>query len=284
LNGTQTARTIREEIQSEVAQLSSKGIQPVLAVVLVGLDPASVTYVNMKRRACTQVGMLSEGYELPDTASQEEIIATITSLNERPEVDGILVQHPLPRHVDELAVMSSIAPHKDVDGVSLQSFGALALGAPCFASCTASGMIELLDRYGIEIKGKHTVIVGRSIIVGKPAMLLFLQRHATVTVCHTRTRDLAYHTRQADILVAAAGKAEMITGDMIQPGAVVLDAGYNRVEGRQGDVGDVHFESAAKVASAITPVPGGLGPMTIAMLLQNTVKSARARARQSGKM
>ncbi|MCC6445509.1 MAG: bifunctional methylenetetrahydrofolate dehydrogenase/methenyltetrahydrofolate cyclohydrolase [Armatimonadetes bacterium] len=278
LDGTRTARAIREELKEETRALTERGVEPTLAVVLAGDDPASATYVSMKQKACAQTGVRSEAYALPASASQQEIIDTIASLNARPEVDGILVQHPLPKGLDEMAVMTSIAPGKDVDGVSLASFGALALGVAQYASCTASGIIELLDRYNLPIQGRHTVVVGRSIIVGKPAMLLFLQRNATVTVCHTRTHDLAHHTRQADILVAAAGQPEMITGDMIQRGAVVIDAGCNRIEGRKGDVGDVHFESASRSAFAITPVPGGVGPMTIAMLLRNTIRSAQGRA------
>lgn len=275
LNGKEIAADIRAQVARDAARLKAeKGITPGLAVVLVGEDPASVVYVGMKERACEAAGMRSIQRHLPATTTQQEILDIIAALNHDPEVHGILVQVPMPKHIDEDTIFNAIAPAKDVDGVTNFSFGRLVSGKPGFAACTAAGIIELIDRTGIPIEGKNATIVGRSKIVGKPVALLLLNRHATVTVCHTRTRDLAAETQRADILVAAVGKPEIITGDMIGPGAVVIDAGYNRVEGRSHDVGDVHFDSAAEKASWITPVPGGVGPMTIAILMRNTVTAA----------
>jgi methylenetetrahydrofolate dehydrogenase (NADP+)/methenyltetrahydrofolate cyclohydrolase len=275
LDGQKTARDIRAEISQRVAALkTARGVTPRLAAVLVGDNPASEAYVGMKEKACGWVGIESETHRLPDTATQEEVESLIHRLNADPRVHGILIQHPLPRHLDETRALSLLAPEKDVDGISRASLGALITGEEAFISCTPRGIIELLDRYQIPIEGKRAVVVGRSIILGKPVALLLLNRHATVTICHSRTRDLPAVLQEADILVAAVGRAEMITGAMIKPGAVVIDAGYNRVAGRRGDVGDVHFESAREVAAWITPVPGGVGPMTIAMLLQNTLLAA----------
>lgn len=275
LDGQKTARDIRAEISQRVAALkTARGVTPRLAAVLVGDNPASEAYVGMKEKACGWVGIESETHRLPDTATQEEVESLIHRLNADPRVHGILIQHPLPRHLDETRALSLLAPEKDVDGISRASLGALITGEQAFISCTPLGIIELLDRYQIPIEGKRAVVVGRSIILGKPVALLLLNRHATVTICHSRTRDLPAVLQEADILVAAVGRAEMITGAMIKPGAVVIDAGYNRVAGRRGDVGDVHFESAREVAAWITPVPGGVGPMTIAMLLQNTLLAA----------
>jgi methylenetetrahydrofolate dehydrogenase (NADP+)/methenyltetrahydrofolate cyclohydrolase len=275
LDGQKTARTIRAEISQRVAALKAQsGVTPRLAAVLVGDNPASEAYVGMKEKACGWVGMKSETHRLSDAATQQEVEALIHQLNGDPRVHGILIQHPLPRHLEETRALSLLAPEKDVDGISRASLGALITGEEAFISCTPLGIIELVDRYQIPIEGKRAVVVGRSIILGKPVALLLLNRHATVTLCHSRTRDLPDVIREADILVAAVGRAELITGEMIKPGAVVIDAGYNRVAGRRGDVGDVHFESACEVASYITPVPGGVGPMTIAMLLQNTLLAA----------
>jgi len=277
LDGLQTAKTVRAEVAEEVAALKEKaGVTPSLAVVIVGEDPASVTYVSMKKKACLQAGMESSIYELPADSSQEQVKAVLTRLNDDPTVHGILVQHPVPKHLDENDILATVAVHKDVDGISALSLGRLLLGEAKFVACTPLGMIELLDRYNIPIKGKRAVVVGRSIILGKPMALLLLERHATVTICHSRTEDLADVCREADILVAAVGRAEMVKGDWIKPGAVVLDAGYNKVEGRDKDVGDVEYEAAAERASYITPVPGGVGPMTIAILLRNTVEAAKA--------
>lgn len=277
LDGLQTAKTIRAEVAESVAELKAKaGITPSLAVMIVGEDPASVTYVNMKKKACLAAGMESSIYELPADSTQEQVKSVITKLNEDPTVHGILVQHPVPKHLDENDILATVAVHKDVDGISVFSLGKLLLGEANFVACTPLGMIELLNRYNIPIKGKRAVVVGRSIILGKPMALLLLERHATVTICHSRTEDLADVCREADILCAAVGKPEMIKGDWIKPGAVVLDAGYNKVPGREKDVGDVEYEAAAERASYITPVPGGVGPMTIAMLLRNTVEGAKA--------
>jgi methylenetetrahydrofolate dehydrogenase (NADP+)/methenyltetrahydrofolate cyclohydrolase len=275
LDGQATARAIRAEIKEQVQALKeSRGITPRLAAVIVGDDPGSEAYVGMKGKACGWVGMDSETHRLPAESSQQEVEDLIDRLNADIRVHGILVQHPLPKHLDETAVLARLSVEKDVDGISRNSLGALITGEPAFVSCTPLGIIELLDRYSLPVEGKHAVVVGRSIILGKPVALLLLNRNATVTICHSRTKDLASYVRQADILVAAVGKAELITGDMLKPGAVVVDAGYNRVEGRQGDVGDVEYESALEVASWITPVPGGVGPMTIAMLLRNTLEAA----------
>jgi methylenetetrahydrofolate dehydrogenase (NADP+)/methenyltetrahydrofolate cyclohydrolase len=275
LDGTATARAVRAEIARDVVRLrEERKIQPRLAAVLVGDDPASEAYVSMKGKACGWVGIGSEMHRLPSDASQDSVEELIERLNADPRVHGILVQHPVPPHIDEIAVLSRVRPEKDVDGIGRGSLGALVTGERAFVSCTPLGIIELLDRYAMPIEGRHAVVVGRSIILGKPVALLLLNRNATVTVCHSRTPDLAAMTREADILVAAVGRADLITGDMVKPGAVVVDAGYNRVVGRSGDVGDVQFETAREVASFITPVPGGVGPMTIAMLLRNTLRAA----------
>ena len=277
LDGAVTAAQIREELRPRVQRLREAGIIPKLSVLLIGDDPASHTYVRMKAKACRSIGIESETFALPAETTQQEAEELIARLNADNSVHGILIQHPVPKHLDEIRLLSLLSPDKDVDGISPASLGALVTGVAKFISCTPLGIVELLDRYHIPIEGQRAVVVGRSIILGKPLALLLLQRNATVTVCHTRTRNLPSITREADILVAACGRAELITGEMIRPGAVVVDAGYNRVEGRSGDVGDVHFESASQVASYITPVPGGVGPMTIAMLLSNTVRAAEMR-------
>jgi len=275
LDGTATAKTLRSEVARRVAHLKDRhDTHPGLAAVLAGDNPASETYVAMKRRACDKAGIHSVVRTFQRGASTAEILECIDELNADPGIHGILVQHPLPSGIDEALVLATVAPEKDVDGIGRASLGDLVKGHPAFTACTPQGMITLLDRYGIGIEGKHAVVIGRSVILGKPMGLLLLNRNATVTICHSRTPDLARHTRQADILVAAVGKAEMITGDMLLPGAVVLDAGYNRVAGRTHDVGDCDYASCAAVASAITPVPGGVGPMTIATLLENTVLAA----------
>ncbi|MEN6522078.1 MAG: bifunctional methylenetetrahydrofolate dehydrogenase/methenyltetrahydrofolate cyclohydrolase FolD [Armatimonadota bacterium] len=280
LDGKAISKVVKQEVADRVAKLKAeKGITPHLSVILVGEDPASVTYTNMKKKASVAVGMTSDLYELPADSSAEYVLSLIDKLNRDPNVHGILVQHPLPKHLDELQILSHVDPEKDVDGISDTSIGRLVLGRPSFIACTPLGMVELLDRYGIEIDGKHAVVVGRSIILGKPAALALLNRNATVTVCHSKTKDLPGIVRQADIVIAAVGKPELIKGDWIKPGAVVLDAGYNKVEGRGKDVGDVDYEGAEKVASWITPVPGGVGPMTIAILLRNTVDAAERAAK-----
>ncbi len=279
LDGTATAKTIRAEVAAGAKHLTATtGVVPVLAAILAGDDPASATYVQMKERACARAGIGSRTYPFSNTASQADVEACLAELNSDPAVHGILIQHPLPKHMDEPAILSQLAPEKDVDGIAPISLGRLVAGMDSFHSCTPAGMIELLKRYGLPIAGKHAVVVGRSVILGKPLALLLLAENATVTVCHSRTENLAEITRQADILCACVGKAEMITAEMIKPGAVVLDAGYNRVPGRSHDVGDVDYEGAGQVASAITPVPGGVGPMTIAMLLRNTLTAAQRAA------
>jgi len=274
LDGKQVAAEVQEEVKQEAAQLKEQGITPGLAVVLVGDNPASQVYVRNKHRACEEVGIYSEVHRLPADTTQAELLAKVQQLNSDPQIHGILVQLPLPDHIDEKAVIDSIAPAKDVDGFGPANVGNLVIGDKCFYPCTPHGCMVLLEKTGIDPGGKKAVIVGRSNIVGKPMAMMLLARHATVTICHSRTKDLAAECRQADILVAAVGKAEMITGDMIKEGAVVIDVGINRV-GEKKLVGDVHFASAVEKAGWITPVPGGVGPMTIAMLLKNTIEAAR---------
>ena len=274
LDGKAVAQKIREQVAAGAARLKERGITPGLGVVLVGDDPASRVYVGMKERACEAAGIKSIAHRLPDNATREQVLAAVHELNDNPEAHGILVQAPLPNGIDYDEIAAAIKPEKDVDGVGPFSMGNLLADQPGYAACTAAGIIELLKAYDIPIKGRECVVVGRSVIVGKPVALLLLRGHGTVTICHSRTADLSTHTRRADILIAAVGKPELITGDMIKPGAVVVDAGYNRVAGRQGDVGDVEFEGAKEKASWITPVPGGVGPMTIAILLKQTLQAA----------
>ncbi|HXV15599.1 MAG TPA: bifunctional methylenetetrahydrofolate dehydrogenase/methenyltetrahydrofolate cyclohydrolase FolD [Gemmatimonadaceae bacterium] len=286
IDGTAIARSIREEAARDAAQLTELGVRPGLAVVLVGEDAASVVYVRSKEKACVEAGMHSVKIQLPATTSQDELLSVVKVLNNDPLVHGILVQMPLPKHLDPDAVIRSIDPRKDVDGFHPVNVGKLLIGErDGFVSCTPAGIQQLLLRSKVETKGAECVIVGRSNIVGKPMAALLVQDspggNATVTVCHSRTRNVAAHTRRADIVIAAAGRAGLITGDMLKPGAVVIDVGMNRIADdsvarRYRLVGDVDFASASKVASKITPVPGGVGPMTIAMLLANTVKAARA--------
>ena len=286
IDGTAIARSIREEAARDAAQLTEQGVRPGLAVVLVGEDAASVVYVRSKEKACVEAGMHSVKVQLPATTSQDELLSVVKVLNNDPLVHGILVQMPLPKHLDPDAVIRSIDPRKDVDGFHPVNVGKLLIGErDGFVSCTPAGIQQMLVRSNVETKGAECVIVGRSNIVGKPMAALLVQDspggNATVTVCHSRTRDVSAHTRRADIVIAAAGRAGLITGDMLKPGAVVIDVGMNRIADesvarRYRLVGDVDFESASKVASKITPVPGGVGPMTIAMLLANTVKAARS--------
>lgn len=275
LDGAALAKQIRADLAVRVAELKSqRGITPRLAVILVGDDPASVTYTRMKKKACEAAGMISDLVELPADSTQQSVKDVIKRFNDDPSVHGIMVQHPVPKHLDELDILSTVAVEKDVDGISAMSLGRLVLGTADYVSCTPLGIVTLIEHYGLEIKGREAVVVGRSIILGKPVALALLERHATVTICHSRTQDLDKVVGRADILVAAIGKPEFIRGSWIKQGAVVIDAGYNKVEGRDKDVGDVEFEAAAERASYITPVPGGVGPMTIAMLLSQTVKSA----------
>ncbi len=275
LDGTATAQTIRAEVAGRVARLKAEfGIMVGLVAVLAGENPASVTYVKMKRRACEKAGIYSRAVEFGTDATEEDVFSAVQALNTDPAIHGILVQHPLPKGMNEYRILAEVSPDKDVDGIGRGSLGDLVKGDAAFVACTPAGMVELMDRYNLPIAGKHAVVIGRSVILGKPLALLLLNRNATVTVCHSRTEDLPKYIKDADIVCACVGKAEFITGEMLKPGAVVLDAGYNRVAGRTSDVGDCDYESCAKVASAITPVPGGVGPMTIATLLANTVKAA----------
>ncbi|MEN3183663.1 MAG: bifunctional methylenetetrahydrofolate dehydrogenase/methenyltetrahydrofolate cyclohydrolase FolD [Atribacterota bacterium] len=276
LDGKAVAAKIYEELQPRVLRLSASGCQPGLAVILVGDNPASQVYVRNKEKACEKLGIRSFLYHLSEKAETSEILELIDSLNADPKVHGILVQLPLPPHVEERKVLYRISPEKDVDGFHPYNLGRLMIGDPVFLPCTPWGIQELLIRYGIDTEGKHVVIVGRSTIVGKPLAMMLVQKakgaNATVTVCHTKTADLSEYTKRADILVAACGSPGTITGDMVRQGVVVVDVGINRVEGKL--VGDVDFASVAPKASYITPVPGGVGPMTVAMLMANTVKAA----------
>ena len=285
LSGTDLSAEIRSEVAMGVAEMQEKhGVTPGLAVVLVGDDPASAVYVNNKQRACEQAGLFSDSARLPGSATEDEILAAVHAFNEDPRVHGILVQLPLPGGIDQHRIIESIDPDKDVDGIHPYNLGKLLQGRPDFAPCTPAGIVELLVRNGHDPEGANVVICGRSDIVGKPLAALLMRRgrggNATVTVCHTRTRDLAGVTSGADILVAAIGRPEAITADMVREGAVVIDVGINRVDNpsaRRGYrlKGDVHFDSVSQKAAAITPVPGGVGPMTIAMLLVNTLSAAR---------
>jgi methylenetetrahydrofolate dehydrogenase (NADP+)/methenyltetrahydrofolate cyclohydrolase len=283
IDGTATAAAIREEVKQGVAALQAeRGITPGLATVLVGDDPASHSYVKAKRKACAEVGIASFPHELPATATQDEVIALVRELSARPDVHGILVQLPMPKHIDEKAVLGTVAIHKDVDGFHPVNIGELGMKGrePLFAPCTPAGVIELLRRTNTKISGANAVVLGRSNIVGLPVALLLLRNDATVTVCHSRSRDLPSITRQADILILAIGKARFVTADMVKPGAVVIDVGVNRVPDastKSGHrlVGDCDFDAVKEVASLLTPVPGGVGPMTIAMLMSNTLAAAK---------
>jgi methylenetetrahydrofolate dehydrogenase (NADP+)/methenyltetrahydrofolate cyclohydrolase len=284
IDGAAVGRLVRRDVAAEVERLKALGITPGLSVVLVGNDPASAVYVRSKGKACEEAGMRGETIRLPAETTENALLAQVDRLNADPNVHGILVQMPLPRHIAADKVIRRIRPEKDVDGFHPVNVGKLSIGErDGFVPCTPAGAIELLVRSGVETRGKDAVIVGRSNIVGKPMAALLMQDapggNATVTVCHSRTSNLAGHIRRADIVIAAIGKPEMITGDMIKPGAVVIDVGINRVNDAAAPkgyriVGDVHFASARDVASLITPVPGGVGPMTIAMLMKNTVRAA----------
>lgn len=277
IDGKAIAAKRRALIAGRVAELASRGITPGLAVVIVGQDPASQVYVRNKVAACAETGIYSEKVELPGSTTQDELVAVVAQLNERDDIDGILVQFPLPEGLDEDAIIEAIHIDKDVDGFHPESVGRLLVGKETLVSCTPAGVMVLLDESGVDLLGKDVVLVGRSNNVGKPAALLCLARHATVTICHSRTRDLADHVRAADVVIAAVGRPELVKGDWIKEGAVVIDVGINRLDdGRL--VGDVEFDAASQRASAITPVPGGVGPMTVAMLLENTVKAAARHA------
>ena len=283
IDGKELARSLRGEIAAGVAGLKAeKGVTPGLAVILVGDNPASVSYVTAKKRACAEAGMLSREIRLPAETTEEELVARVKELNADPEIHGILVQLPVPKHIRDKAVIDAIAPEKDVDGFTPVNVGKMMIGDECFLPCTPHGIIKLIEFSGMDIRGKHVVVIGRSNIVGKPvaALLARKETNATVTLCHTGTPDVAHFTRDADIVVVAAGRPNTLTGDMLKDGAVVIDVGVNRIPDETNPkgfrlVGDADFESCSKVAGAITPVPGGVGPMTITMLLWNTLESAR---------
>lgn len=273
IDGKQTSAKLRQSIYDKVAELKNKGVNPGLAVIIVGDDPASRTYVNNKKKACAECGIYSEEYALPAETQEKELLELIGVLNGRSDINGILVQLPLPKHISEDKVILAIDPSKDVDAFHPQNVGAIMTGDYEFLPCTPAGVMALLEEYGIDVSGKSAVVIGRSNIVGKPQAMLLLHKNATVTICHSRTKDLAEVTRQADIVVAAIGKLEFVTKDMIKPGAIVIDVGINRnAEGKLR--GDVAFDEVKDVASYITPVPGGVGPMTITMLMQNTLRAA----------
>ncbi len=287
IDGKQVAADMRVELKEEVAKLKEKGIVPGLGVILVGEDPASQSYVRAKERACDDIGIYSDNNRLSAETSQEELMALVEKMNKDPKINGILVQLPLPKGLNEAEVLLAIDPAKDVDGFHPVNVGKMVVGEKAFLPCTPHGVIQLLKRSGVTIEGAEVVIVGRSNIVGKPLANMLIQKkpnaNATVTVCHTRTKDLAYHTKRADIVIAAAGRPNTVTADMLKEGVVVIDVGVNRVEDASKKrgyrlVGDVDFEAVKEKASFITPVPGGVGPMTITMLLYNTVESAKKAA------
>lgn len=274
INGKEISEATRADIALEVAQLKRQGITPGLAVILVGDDPASRVYVNNKKKACAQLGMLSEEYALAADTSMEDLLKLIDSLNSRDDIHGILCQLPLPKHLDEKAVINAISPEKDVDAFHPVNVGGIMIGDYKFLPCTPAGVMEMLRRSNIDVAGKHCVVIGRSNIVGKPMAMLLLHANATVTVCHSRTQNLKEICRTADLLVASVGKAGFVTADMVKEGAVVIDVGINRTaDGKL--CGDVDFAEVEPIASAITPVPGGVGPMTITMLMQNTLAAAK---------
>ena len=275
IDGKAIAAALRGEIAEETARLKEQGITPGLAVILVGDDPASQTYVRNKQKACAEVGFYGEQIDLPADTTQEQLLAVVEELNARGDIHGILCQLPLPRGLDDSAVIAAIDPKKDVDAFHAENVGHIMIGDQHFLPCTPAGVMELIHRSGITVEGKHCVVIGRSNIVGKPMAMLLLQENGTVTICHSRTRDLAAVCRQADILVAAVGRAKFVTADMVKPGATVIDVGINRDE--NGKLcGDVDFAAVEPIAGAITPVPGGVGPMTIAMLMKNTLTAAKA--------
>ena len=274
IDGKSIAASVRASVKSKVESLAARGVRPGLAAILVGDDPASRIYVTkVKARACEEAGVRSELHELPAQVSERELLERIAALNGDPAIHGILVQLPLPKHVSSERVLAAVAQRKDVDGFHPENLGRLIAGRPGFVPCTPAGVMRLLEHAGVPLAGRRAVIVGRSTIVGKPMALLLLQKDATVTICHSKTIDLAAVTRQADILIAAAGRAKLVTADMVKPGACVIDVGVNRLA--DGSLaGDVDFAAAREVAGWITPVPGGVGPMTVAMLIVNTVRAA----------
>ena len=275
IDGTAAAKALREKVQQEVASFQrAHGVKPGLATVLVGENPASASYVRSKRKACGEIGLFSEGIELSKETSQDELLRVVHGLNERADIHGILVQLPLPAHINADAVIDAVDPDKDVDGLHPVNQARLVMGRDGLRPCTPLGVMQLIDSTGVELKGARAVVAGRSNLVGKPVAFMLLERHATLTICHSRTRDLGAEIGRADVVVAAIGRAEMIRGDWIRPGSVVIDVGINRVaDGRL--VGDVEFPGACERAAFITPVPRGVGPMTVAMLMQNTLTAAQ---------
>ena len=274
LDGLALSRLLRDDIKSRVDLLKERGIVPRLDVLVAAHDPASLSYVKMKQKWSEQAGIESRSYAIDESTTQDSLLQRIYELNANRSVHGVLIQHPLPKHLDEQEALLALGAEKDVDGITPQSLGRLVADLPGFRCATPLGIMRILEHYAIPLEGKHAVVIGRSVILGKPAALMLLQKNATVTVAHSRTRDLPDLCRTADVLVAAVGRAEMVKGDWLKAGCVVVDAGYNKVEGRPKDVGDVDFESARGVASWITPVPGGVGPMTVASLLSNVVTAA----------
>ena len=274
ISGKEVSAKVREEVKAQCEQLKARGIHPGLAVIIVGDEQDSRVYVKNKKKACAEVGFISEEYALPQQTTQEELLSLINELNNNPKINGILCQLPLPSHLDEKAVINAISPEKDVDAFHPSNVGKIMIGDYHFLPCTPAGVMEMIKSEGIEVKGKNCVVIGRSNIVGKPMAMLLLHEHGTVTICHSRTKNLKEVCAAADILVAAVGKAKFVTADMVKPGAVVLDVGINRLE--NGKLcGDVDFDSVEPKASYITPVPGGVGPMTIAMLMKNTLMAAK---------
>ncbi len=274
IDGKKISQEIKDELKEKVAAMKAEGVERCLAVIQVGSDPASSVYVNNKKKACEYIGIKSLAYELPEETTEEELLELIGSLNAREDVNGILVQLPVPEHINEDKVLLAISPKKDVDGFHPVNVGNLSIGRPGYVSCTPAGVIQLLKRSGIEIAGKECVVLGRSNIVGKPMAMLLLRENGTVTVCHSRTRDLREITKRADILVVAVGRPKMVDAGYVKEGAVVIDVGIHRNENNRL-CGDVDFDSVAPHVSAITPVPGGVGPMTIAMLMNNCVEGCR---------
>ncbi len=273
IDGKEISAFVKNRVKAEVEELKLKGITTGLAVIIVGEDPASKVYVANKKKACEALGIISEEYALPESTTQEELLSLIDTLNNKKTINGILCQLPLPKHLDEQAVINAILPEKDVDAFHPQNVGKIMLGEYDFVPCTPAGIMEMLDYIGVEISGKTCVVIGRSNIVGKPMGMLLLHKNGTVTICHSKTKDLAEVCKTADILVAAVGRPNFVTCDMVKDGAVVIDVGINRVDGKL--VGDVDFQNVKDKCSAITPVPGGVGPMTIAMLMQNTLTAAK---------
>lgn len=274
IDGKKISQDLKDEVKAQVSELKAKGVEVALAVILVGNDPASTVYVGNKKKACEYTGINSRSFELPEETTQEELMKLIKDLNEDDSVNGILVQLPLPKHLDEDKVIRAISPDKDVDGFHPESVGRLSIGVPGFVSCTPAGVIELLKRSGTVLDGANAVVVGRSNIVGKPMSVLLLRENATVTICHSHTKNLKEICKAADILVVAIGQPKFIDGSYIKEGATVIDVGIHRIDGTKKLCGDVDFDSAAEVAGKITPVPGGVGPMTIAELMNNCLQSA----------